>query len=216
MTPAMLAQASRLAADKALANVSFERGDAGALPYPDAAFAVVTTRFSFHHFLDPLAVLREMRRVCAPGGRVVVVDMYASEDAGQAAEWNRLEKLRDPSHVRCLSLTELRGLFGAAGLPEPEATFYELGDTVAQPAGAFVPEAGGCGEDHRDVRGFGRGWAVGHSGAAQGRSAALRVSGGDPCSDQALVRACFRAKWIRSGSAFSIIVFDTSGRVLPR
>ncbi len=142
MTPAMLAQASRLAADKALANVSFEQGDAGALPYPDTAFAVVTTRFSFHHFLEPLAVLREMRRVCAPGGRVVVVDMYASEDAGQAAEWNRLEKLRDPSHVRCLSLTELRGLFGAAGLPEPEATFYELGDTVANLLARSFPKPG--------------------------------------------------------------------------
>ena len=50
MTPAMLAQFSRLAADKSLANVSFEQGDASALPYPDAAFTVVTTRFSFHHF----------------------------------------------------------------------------------------------------------------------------------------------------------------------
>ena len=43
-------------------------------------------------------------RVCAPGGRIVVVDMYCSEDLAKAAQWNRLEKLRDPSHVRCLPL----------------------------------------------------------------------------------------------------------------
>jgi SAM-dependent methyltransferase len=88
------------------------------------------TRFSMHHFLDPLRVLREMVRVCAPGGRVVVVDMYASENVAKAAEWNRAEKLRDPSHVRCLTLTELKALFGKAGLPEPRSSFYELRDEV--------------------------------------------------------------------------------------
>ena len=41
-----------------------------------------------------------MVRVCAVGGRVVVCDMYASVDPVKAATWNKLEKLRDPSHVR--------------------------------------------------------------------------------------------------------------------
>jgi hypothetical protein len=75
-------------------------------------------------------VLREMVRVCAPGGRVVVVDMYASENPAKATEWNRLEKLRDPSHVRCLTLTELKALFASVGLPTPEPGFYELRDEV--------------------------------------------------------------------------------------
>jgi SAM-dependent methyltransferase len=88
------------------------------------------TRFSMHHFLDPIGMLREMVRVCAPGGRVVVVDMYASENPAKATEWNRLEKLRDPSHARCLTLTELKALFGSVGLPAPEAGFYELRDEV--------------------------------------------------------------------------------------
>ncbi len=130
MTPAMLDRARQLAAEKGLANVSWDQGDVGSLPYADGAFDIVVTRFSMHHFLDPIGVLREMVRVCAPGGRVVVVDMYASEDPTKAAEWNRAEKLRDPSHVRCLTLTELKALFGAAGLPAPEAGFYELRDEV--------------------------------------------------------------------------------------
>jgi SAM-dependent methyltransferase len=142
MTPAMLERAQRWAADNDIANVGFDQGDAQALPYPDAAFDIVVTRFSFHHFLDPLAVLREMRRVAAPGGCIVVVDMYASEDSGKAAEWNRLEKLRDPSHVRCLSLTELRGLFAAADLPEPEVSFYELGDDVSNLLARSFPNPG--------------------------------------------------------------------------
>ena len=130
MTPAMMDRARQLAAEKDLANVSWDQGDVGLLPYADGAFDIVVTRFSMHHFLDPIGVLREMVRVCAPGGRVVVVDMYASENPAKAAEWNRAEKLRDPSHVRCLTLTELKALFGAVGLPAPEAGFYELRDEV--------------------------------------------------------------------------------------
>ncbi len=142
LTPAMLERARRLAQESGLDNVSFEQGDAQALPYPDATFDIVVTRFSFHHFLDPLAVLREMRRVTAPGGRIAVVDMYASEDGTKAAEWNRLETLRDPSHVRCLSLTELRGLFAAAALPAPKASFYQLESAVKDLLARSFPNPG--------------------------------------------------------------------------
>jgi ubiquinone/menaquinone biosynthesis C-methylase UbiE len=130
VTPAMLERAQKLATDKGLSNVTWRQGDVYSLPYDDGSFTIVTTRFSFHHFLHPASVLREMVRVCAPGGRMVVVDDYASEDPVKAASFNWLEKLRDPSHVRCLTLTELKGLFPAVGLPEPRASFYELRSTV--------------------------------------------------------------------------------------
>ena len=51
------------------------------------------------------AALREIARVCAAKGRIVVVDAYAPEDPDQAAEFNRIERLRDPSHVCSLSLS---------------------------------------------------------------------------------------------------------------
>ena len=138
VTPAMLERARKLAAEKGLTNVAWQHGDVYSLPYDDASFTIVTTRFSFHHFLDPAAVLQEMVRVCAPGGRIVVVDDYASADPAKAAAFNRLEKLRDPSHSRCLPLNELRDLFGRAGLPEPDATFYELrGDVPSLLARSF-------------------------------------------------------------------------------
>lgn len=142
MTPAMLDRARQLAAEKAAGNVTWDRGDVTALPYPDGAFDIVVTRFSMHHFLDPISVLHEMVRVCAPGGRVVVVDMYASDDATKAAEWNRAEKLRDPSHVRCLTLAELTGLFGAAGMPEPRASYYELRDEIRNLLARSFPNPG--------------------------------------------------------------------------
>jgi SAM-dependent methyltransferase len=142
MTPAMLDRARQLATEKTINNVTWDRGDVAALPSADGAFDVVVTRFSMHHFLDPLSVLREMVRVCAPGGRVVVIDMYASDDPAKAAEWNRAEKLRDPSHVRCLTLPELKGLFGTVGLSEPRATFYELRDEIRNLLARSFPNPG--------------------------------------------------------------------------
>src|SRR5438045_9782558 len=116
VTPAMLERARALAAENGIANVTWQEGEVECLPYPDGAFTIVVTRFAMHHFLDPAAVFREMVRVSAPGGRVLVVDTYVSEDPSQAAAFNRLEKLRDPSHARSLSLAELKGMFHAPGL----------------------------------------------------------------------------------------------------
>jgi ubiquinone/menaquinone biosynthesis C-methylase UbiE len=142
VTPAMLEHAQRLAAEKGLTNVEWRQGDVNPLPFEDASFTIVATRFSVHHFPDPAAVLREMARICAPGGRLVVVDMYASEDSHKAAEFNRLERLRDPSHMRSLTLAELKKLFAEAGLPEPQATFYELRDKVRNLLARSFPEPG--------------------------------------------------------------------------
>jgi ubiquinone/menaquinone biosynthesis C-methylase UbiE len=142
MTPAMLAEGRRLAAEKDLKNLAWREGDARALPFAGASFTIVATRFSFHHFPDPAAVLGEMARVSAPGGRIVVVDTLASEDPKKAAEFNRLERLRDPSHTRALALSEHRALFLAAGLGEPRESFYALSDAVENLLARSFPKPG--------------------------------------------------------------------------
>lgn len=124
LTPAMLDRARQLQRDQGLTNVIWHQGDVLPLPFPGASFTIVTARFAFHHFLDPLAVLREMARVCAPGGTVAVIDSAPAPDKADA--FNRLEKLRDPSHVRALPLAELLDLYRRAGLPEPRTTAYRL------------------------------------------------------------------------------------------
>ena len=130
ITPAMLERARALAAEKGLTNTHWRQGDVLPLPYPDASFTIVTSRFTFHHFQDPLGVLREMKRVCVPGGRIAVVDTDASAEPAKAAEFNRMERLRDPSHVRAMPAAELIGLFHAAGLPGPRRSPYELRDEL--------------------------------------------------------------------------------------
>lgn len=117
LTPAMLEQARALQRQQGFENLTWQEGDVLPLPYADGSFSIVSSRFAFHHFLDPLAVLKQMRRVCQPGGRVVVADSAPAAD--QADAFNRMERLRDPSHVRALSPEELRALFAEAGLPSP-------------------------------------------------------------------------------------------------
>jgi ubiquinone/menaquinone biosynthesis C-methylase UbiE len=124
LTPAMLEQARKTQAAQGLNNVTWQQGDVMALPYPDAHFSIVSSRFAFHHLLDPLAALKEMKRVCKPGGRVVVADMAPAPEKADAL--NAEERLRDPSHVRGMPEEELRGLFAQAGLPAPRVERYRL------------------------------------------------------------------------------------------
>jgi ubiquinone/menaquinone biosynthesis C-methylase UbiE len=122
LTPAMREEARKAVAQHGLRNVALDRGDVYALPYDDGSFSIVIARYAFHHLLDPFAALWEMARVCAPDGRILVVDAYGPEDPTQAAEYNRIERLRDPSHARALSLPELASLFSRCSLGRPRIT----------------------------------------------------------------------------------------------
>jgi hypothetical protein len=56
----------------------------------------------------------------------VLCDAYASDDAGKADAFNRMERHRDPSTVEFRPLAFLLNLFAAAGLPAPRAHFYQV------------------------------------------------------------------------------------------
>jgi ubiquinone/menaquinone biosynthesis C-methylase UbiE len=134
----MIDKAREHAAACGSANVDWRIGNVLPLPFADRSFSLVVSRFAFHHFPDPAAVMREMVRVCTRPGRVVVADMAASDDPARAAALNRMERLRDPSHTRALPLEELRALFVNAGTSEPRATFYDVrGDLDGLMAGSF-------------------------------------------------------------------------------
>src|SRR5947209_4226544 len=48
LTPAMLEQARKIQQEQGLTNVSWQQGDVTSLPYPDATFSIVSSRFVFH------------------------------------------------------------------------------------------------------------------------------------------------------------------------
>jgi len=116
LTAEMLAETARLAAERGLGNVETRRADAEALPFPDAAFELVTCRLAFHHFPHPETAAGELARVLRPGGTLGFADNITVEDAAGAAFYNAYEKLRDPSHHEVLPLSRLVALLERTGL----------------------------------------------------------------------------------------------------
>ena len=108
LTQEMLDQVAKGAAERSLSNVRCRLGDAEALPYPDAHFAVVTSRLCAHHFQDPRAFVAEVARVLQPDGTFLLVDAIAPKDPASDTFFNAFELLRDPSHVRNHSVSQWR------------------------------------------------------------------------------------------------------------
>lgn len=132
LTAPMLAAAQRFLQEKGASNVRFQEADAGALPFEDASFDLVTCRIAAHHFPDVAAFVREAARVVRPGGLVAVIDNVVPEDPEAAAAINAWEKARDPSHDRALPASEWRLLFQQAGLAiEHDEAFRKARDFEA-------------------------------------------------------------------------------------
>jgi ubiquinone/menaquinone biosynthesis C-methylase UbiE len=126
ITDQMLAEARKLAAERGLGNVKTARAKAEDLPFPDLSFDLVTCRLAAHHFAHPRAFVTEAYRVLMPGGVLAVVDNVSPDtemlpelspaQSGELARlYNEYEKLRDPSHGRCLGLGEWTKLLGDQG-----------------------------------------------------------------------------------------------------
>jgi SAM-dependent methyltransferase len=72
--PAAVAATQTLAAERGASNLQALVGDVHTMPFPEASFDVVHAHQVLQHLSDPVAALREMRRVCVPGGLVAVRD----------------------------------------------------------------------------------------------------------------------------------------------
>ena len=111
LTPAMIRRAVEIAREKGVRNAAFVLGDGERLPFGAGSFDRVISRRSFHHFPDPASSLREMARVCAPGGGVVIEDQAPPPDPAAAETMTAIDLLRDPSHTRAVGPETWEGLF---------------------------------------------------------------------------------------------------------
>lgn len=114
------------AGKRGLVNLEARQGPVEKLPFADAAFDLVVTRFSAHHWLDMESALAEIARVLKPGGTLVVIDVVAPEMPLYDTVLQTIELLRDASHVRDYRVSEWRLMLGAAGLQVTGSDTWKL------------------------------------------------------------------------------------------
>jgi ubiquinone/menaquinone biosynthesis C-methylase UbiE len=117
LSPKMLAEARERAAG--VPGVEFVEGDSEDLPFGDGDFTAVLCTTSLHHYPHPEVAAREMARVLAPGGRVVIGD--ATNDAVVTKAIDFVSRKLEPGHVGYHRVEGLRRLLEDAGLERTEA-----------------------------------------------------------------------------------------------
>lgn len=106
VTAAMLDAVATTAAERGIRNISVQQGAAEKLPFADASFDIVLSRFTTHHWQDMEAGLREARRVLKAGAAAMFIDSFTPAERVLDTHLQTVELLRDASHVRNYSVAE--------------------------------------------------------------------------------------------------------------
>jgi SAM-dependent methyltransferase len=126
LSPEMLTVVANAARERGLDNLSTQQGNVASLPFADAAFCMVITRFSAHHWLNVPAALREVRRVLKPNGVFVIIDITAPETPLHDTTLQAVELLRDGSHVRDYRPSEWTRMLDDAGFTSERVSDWKL------------------------------------------------------------------------------------------
>jgi ubiquinone/menaquinone biosynthesis C-methylase UbiE len=122
----MLGIVAEAALHRGLRRIETREGGAESLPFEDATFDVVATRFSAHHWRFLEAGLTEMYRVLKARGHLLVIDCLGHEDPLVDTHLQSIELLRDPSHVRNRSPSQWRALLEGAGFLDIQQAQWPL------------------------------------------------------------------------------------------
>lgn len=141
LEPTMLAAARARASERGL-SASFETGRAEALPFPDGTFDVVLAVTVLCLVSDARIVAREMVRVLAPGGRLVIGEL------GRYSVWAAERRVRGWlgartwRHARFWSRRALVDLVDGAGLHVADvrgSIFFPPSGVTARAIAPFEP-----------------------------------------------------------------------------
>lgn len=110
----MVATVAAASRERGFSNIRAEQGAAEQLPFADASFDWVVSRFSAHHWHDVPRALKEVRRVLKPGGRVLFIDVVGADHPLLDTHLQAIEVLRDGSHVRNYRVDEWLAFFNQA------------------------------------------------------------------------------------------------------
>lgn len=96
LSPEMLDKARDKVATKKLAHVDgLYEMDASALGFPDESFDTVVAMYVMTVVPDPVKVMRELERVCAPGGEVILVNHFSQEEGVRGSLERKLAPFAD-------------------------------------------------------------------------------------------------------------------------
>ena len=107
-----------IAQDKLGEKADLRVGDSENLPFDDDTFDIVTCTDSFHHYPRPENVLKEMKRVLKPKGRLLIVDPYAPTPFRQLV--NIYMHFNKSGDVKIYSKTEIHKLLENTGFKDIE------------------------------------------------------------------------------------------------
>ncbi len=111
----MLETVAAAARERGLDSIRTQQGAAEALPFADASFDWVLSRFSAHHWHDVPRALAEVRRVLKPGARAIFVDVAGADHPLLDTYLQSVELMRDASHIRDYRADEWLAFFEEAG-----------------------------------------------------------------------------------------------------
>lgn len=111
---------------RALGNLTTIQGNVQQLPFADASFDWVCTRYSAHHWTEIKSAIREMHRVLKPGGGLIVIDLCTPQHPLLDTHLQAIELLRDSSHLRDYSFTEWKTMLETQGFAIEAHTFWRL------------------------------------------------------------------------------------------
>ncbi|MGV9840057.1 class I SAM-dependent methyltransferase [Nocardia niigatensis] len=157
----MLGRARILAANEAVANVTFTQGDAQVFPFPDNAFDVALSRFGIMFFADPVAAFANIARALRPGGRLAFVTMppMPGTDLGavfSAAAQHLADFEITHTHGPLADPDTIRDLLAAAGFRDIDVEYREaegIWGRDIDDAADFIIEWGPL-RYHRSLAGF--------------------------------------------------------------
>jgi phosphatidylethanolamine/phosphatidyl-N-methylethanolamine N-methyltransferase len=114
LSDSMLERAHERVAKNGLRDVRLLQMDASALTFPDESFDIVYAPYLVSVVPDPIQVALEMRRVCRPGGRVIILNHFRSSNP--VVSW--AERLISPLtvHIGFKSDLDLPAFLAQAGL----------------------------------------------------------------------------------------------------
>jgi ubiquinone/menaquinone biosynthesis C-methylase UbiE len=113
-----------VARTKLSANVDLRTGWANHLPWPDVSFDVVVSCNMFHYVTHPEDSVREMNRVLAPGGRLLITDWC--DDYLMCRICTAYLRFTNKAHFKTYRKDECAALLRRAGNLEPRIDRYKI------------------------------------------------------------------------------------------